>query len=143
MRVTGTRQGRVRHGMAATELAVILPLLVTLVLGCVDFGRFAHSYLAVTNAARAGAGLGGMKPYTPATYAAWQDQVRQAVVEEMSGLGSFDASRLSVTVTGITEANGDQRVQVEVRYPFQTIIDWPGIPADVTLRRVVVVPMIR
>jgi Flp pilus assembly protein TadG len=49
------RSPRRRRGAAAAELAMILPLMLILVLGCVDFGRFAYSYIAVTNAARAGA----------------------------------------------------------------------------------------
>ena len=31
---------------------------MTLLLGAVDFGRFAYNYIAVTNAARAGAAFG-------------------------------------------------------------------------------------
>src|SRR2546423_13511130 len=56
MRIKGSvgRQS-VRHAVAAVELAVLLPVLTTIVLGCVDFGRFAYNYIAVTNAARAGA----------------------------------------------------------------------------------------
>ena len=44
-----------RSGAVAVELALILPLLVLIVLGAVDFGRFANTYIAVTNACRAGA----------------------------------------------------------------------------------------
>jgi Flp pilus assembly protein TadG len=43
-----------RRGASATELAIILPLFITIVLSCVDFGRFAYTYIAVSNAARAG-----------------------------------------------------------------------------------------
>ena len=60
---------RHRRGAAAVEFAVILPLLVTIVLGCVDFGRFAYNYIALTNAARAGAAFGCMNVYTTATQA--------------------------------------------------------------------------
>ena len=47
-----------RRGHAAVEFALILPLLVTIIFACIDLGRFAHTYIAVTNAARAGAGFG-------------------------------------------------------------------------------------
>ncbi len=41
-----------RRGVAATEFALILPLFLLIVLGCIDYGRFAHTYIAVTNGAR-------------------------------------------------------------------------------------------
>jgi Flp pilus assembly protein TadG len=50
---TFRQDNRSRRGAAAVEFALILPLLVTLVLACVDFGQFAYNYIAVTNAARA------------------------------------------------------------------------------------------
>ena len=58
---------RHRRGAAAVELAMILPVLMTIVLGCVDFGRFAYNYIAVTNAARAGASYAIMNNYSPTT----------------------------------------------------------------------------
>ena len=48
---------RHRRGVTAVEFALILPLLMTIVLGCVDYGRFAYDYIAVTNAARAGTSM--------------------------------------------------------------------------------------
>ena len=53
-----TRAGRrraTRGGVAATELALLLPFLVFLFLISVDFARFAHAYITVTNCARNGA----------------------------------------------------------------------------------------
>ncbi len=129
---------RRRRGTAAVEFAVVLPLLLALVLGCVDFGRFAHSYIALTNAARAGAGFGGSHPYTPATLATWQDQVRQAVADELSSLNGFDPNRLTVTASAVGTGAGDWQAAVTVAYPFQTLVSWPGVPASVTLRRSVV-----
>src|SRR5262245_51604636 len=74
--VRGTRR---RRGASATELAVILPLFITIVLGCVDFGRFAYTYIAVSNAARAAAAWEMMNPpgsmTSPST--GWQNQVKQ------------------------------------------------------------------
>ena len=126
-----------RSGTAAVELAVILPVLTIFFLGCLDFGRFAHSYIAVVNASRAGAAFGSMNPYPNApgnppsppnsTYTQWQKDVRQAVVDEMSQLGGFQSSNLTVTATGISEGNGLWRVKVDVSYPFSMIVDWQGI----------------
>lgn len=132
------RSRTTRPAGAAVEFALVLPVLVTLVLGCVDFGRFAVTYIAVTNAARSGAGYGGDHPYTPATLPTWQRLVRQTVADEMRGLNGYDDSQLVVTATATTETDGTWLAQVEVSYPFQTVANWPGIPAVVTLRQVVV-----
>ena len=48
-----------RRGVSAVEFALILPLLLTLVGGAVDFGRCFYTHIAVTNAARAGAESAG------------------------------------------------------------------------------------
>jgi Flp pilus assembly protein TadG len=129
-----------RRGTAAMEFAVILPLLVTLVLGCVDFGRFAYTEIAVANAARAGAGFGANHPSTPATLDAWKAQVGQAVQDE---LGDFDPSLLSVTATPTAVEGGGWQAQVDVSYPFTMVVNWPGLPASMTLRQVAVLPSIR
>ena len=62
---------RHRRGATAVEFALVLPVMVTLLLGTVDFGRFAYTQIAVTNAARAGAAFGSMNPYSSATQTNW------------------------------------------------------------------------
>src|SRR3972149_9802487 len=42
-------------GAASVEVASTLPLLILILLGTIDFGRFAYAAIAVTNAARTGA----------------------------------------------------------------------------------------
>jgi Flp pilus assembly protein TadG len=132
-----------RRAATALEFAVILPVLLTLVLGCVDFGRFAHSYIVVTNAARTGASFAAVNPYTPETYVLWQNGVQQAVRQEMSGLSQFDAQALVVQTTVIAGTNQSWSAQVDVSYPFYTLVAWPGIPAGFNLRQTVVMPTIR
>jgi Flp pilus assembly protein TadG len=119
-----------RRGSAILEFSLILPLLLTLTLLCVDFGRFAHYYIAVTNAARAGAAYASANVFTTSTQSLWNAQVRQAVVDEMTANSWFDASKLTVPSAVVTqEAGGLWRVKVDVSYPFQTLLDWPFLPA--------------
>ena len=49
---------RRENGQALVEMALILPILILLFWGIVEFGRLGHSYLTVTHAAREGARLG-------------------------------------------------------------------------------------
>jgi hypothetical protein len=113
---------------------------VLIVLGCVDFGRFAYTYVAVTNAARAGAGYGAVHPYAANGYAGWQAQVAQAARDEMTG---FDASQIQVTAEAANDSATLWRAQVTVSYPFQTLIPWPGIPSQLTLSRQVAMRNVR
>lgn len=142
----GGRRRR-RRGAAAVEFALVLPLMMTLLLGTVDFGRFAYTHIAVTNAARAGAAFGSMNPYSTATQSNWQAQVVQAARDEMFQQTGYVPGNLAVTVTPVAEAGGLWRVGVQATYPFQTLIQWPGLPggsgAPITLQRTVVLRAIR
>ncbi|MFM7868443.1 MAG: TadE family protein, partial [Planctomycetaceae bacterium] len=52
-----------RRAAAALEFAIVLPILVVMLAGTADFGRFAATSVAVCNASRAGAGYGCMHPW--------------------------------------------------------------------------------
>src|SRR5437016_827122 len=94
MRIKGSvRRKPGRSAVAALELVILLPVLATIVLGCVDFGRFAYNYIAVVNSARAGAAYGMMNNYTTSTLANWT--------------GSNGAN----PTTGITQAARDEMAQ--------------------------------
>jgi Flp pilus assembly protein TadG len=135
---TGKGAWQSRRGTAAVEFILILPVLMILLLGCIDFGRFPHSYLAVTNAARAGAGFGSVNPYTTATATTWKADIKSAVVDEMSKLNGFDKTQLTVTSLYIDDGNGLWRVKVTVSYPFQCVVSWPGLPTTMTMQQVAV-----
>lgn len=137
---------RRRRGSATLEFALLLPVLMTLGLLCVDFGRFAHTYIAVTNAARTAAGHGAANPFTTATRPTWEAQVRQAAIDELASQDPlvnrwFDPQYLVMPAPEtFDEGNGFWRVRVDVGYPFSTLINWPFLPGynePIILRRVV------
>jgi Flp pilus assembly protein TadG len=145
----GERSAGRRRGAAATELALLLPVLVLVVLGCVDFGRFAYNYIAVTNAARAGASYGAMNNYTASTYSTWSAGITQTARDEMSQqVGSGNIGNLKVTVAPpIIDANGLRRVRVTASYPFTTVVTWNlggwGLPSPLTLQQQAEMRLIR
>ena len=49
------RTNKNHHGQSLVEFALILPLLLMLVLGALDFGRLFYTKIILTNAAREGA----------------------------------------------------------------------------------------
>jgi Flp pilus assembly protein TadG len=138
------RQRRNRRGGSVVEAAICLPLLVGLVFGCVDFGRFAYTYIAVTNAARAGAATGSVRSFTPDNYTDWEQAVRQAVVAEMEGVPGFDESQLQFEPpTLFVDPGQPRRFRLAISYPFQTLVNWPLVPTHATMRRALEMPFIR
>lgn len=159
----GRLAGGDRSGASAVELALVLPVLITLVLGAVDFGRFAYTYIAVSNAAREGAATAARQVWTSQTATIWTAGVQSAIHDE---LGCFNPSPAftyhyvqigfpmssTITVGNSTvqcpftvEANGDKRVGVSVTYPFQMVVNWPFFPEAVRsfdIQRTVVMRMI-
>ena len=112
------RPGRGDRGAAFLEFAIIVPILLTLVMGIVEFGRAYNVVISLQGAAREGArvlALGNLSPNMAAVDAA----VRGAVAP---GLG---ASINPITKTACTTAGG--RAKVVAARDFQ--IGIPFIPA--------------
>ncbi|HET6572411.1 MAG TPA: TadE/TadG family type IV pilus assembly protein [Fimbriiglobus sp.] len=142
MRAAGC--SRRRCGASAAEFAVVLPVLLLIVLGLIDFGRFAYYHVAVTNAARAGAEYAIMTPYVPAAQAAWNARVQETARDEMTNQIGYDPADLTTATTVTVERTGLRRVRVEATYAsFQTVTSWPGIPSSLTIRSAVTMRVIR
>ena len=93
-----------------TEFALVLPLLVVLLFGIIQFGLTFNHYLALTDAVRAGARKGAVSRHEKDPVAVTVDQVRRAAVDLK---GPPD---LQVTVKSSWEA-GDE-VEVSASYPY-------------------------
>jgi len=107
--MTNTRSIQDQQGQTMTEFAIVLPVLVLLVFAVIQFGITFNNYLALTDAARAGA--------------------RKAAVSRLSGNGSsagvtatraaaadLNQSNLDVSVSS-TWTQGDN-VSVTATYPY-------------------------
>jgi Flp pilus assembly protein TadG len=145
---------RRRRGASAVEMAIILPIFATLVLATVDFGRFAYNYIAVTNAARAGAAWVMMNPpdNMSSPSSGWQTGNSNTVTNEISSQPGYQSGSLTVsTVTPTSETGGTWRFTVTASYPFQTLVNWNfnflgttlGIPSSMTLQKSVTMRGIR
>ncbi len=128
-----------RRGAAAVECALVLPLLIPIFFGCVDFGRFAHAYIAVTNAARVGAGYASSHPFGPADQPIWEYRTKAATLEEMGSLKD-DAIVTPPEFFTSAEDGGHDHVKVTVEYRFVPLFGWawllPGT-SEIALKRVV------
>lgn len=121
------------HGVAATELALTLPIVLLFAFASADFGRIAHCDQIVSNAARSGAESGATHKFTDFTRPDWEADVRQAVIDEMTNIDGFDESKLEYELSTSFDSDGLVKIVVEVGYPFRTVVTWPGLPAEVDL----------
>lgn len=155
-----TPDAQARRGAALVEMGVILPVLVLIAFGCVDFGRFVYAYAAVSNAAEEGAAFGSLNAITSfpgATFAlrevAWKTAVRNAAVAETSGLTPALTSANVVTVENNVPVEGNVTVRVSTvepgagGYVFSMIapglFTYFGLDPTPTLGRTVVMPRTR
>jgi Flp pilus assembly protein TadG len=104
---TDKRQSRrLQRGDTLVEFALVSFVLMTIVIGILDFGRAVYAYSVVANCAREGARYGVIEPEDHAGIVA-------TVQGKATGL---DTSRLTVNVT-----NEESAITVSVSYDFQLI----------------------
>jgi Flp pilus assembly protein TadG len=120
-----------RRGVAAVELALMLPVLCLICLITVDYSRVFCSLATISDCARAGAVYYALKPSASAS------RVQQAALSGATNL----SPQPTVAVTKGTDSAGNSYVQVTVTYQFSTLSSFPGIPPLTTLsRKVVMMP---
>jgi Flp pilus assembly protein TadG len=114
---------KARRGVAAAELAILLPVMCFLFVVSVDFARVFYYTLTLENCARNGA-LWASDPFssTQSSYTS----LNQAVLADASNL-SPALSTNNISSTRSTDANGNSAVTVTVSYSFNTITNYPGI----------------
>ncbi len=94
-------------GQALVEMALVLPILLLLLFGIIEFGRIFSAGLVVNLGAREGARLGAIG----ATDSAIVTRVQNTAI-------NLDVSQLSVAITpGETDRKRGGEVRVQVSYP--------------------------
>jgi Flp pilus assembly protein TadG len=97
------------RGQTMTELALVLPLLVVLLFGIVQFGIAFNNYITLTDAARAGA--------RKAAVARGSSSAASDCVNEVRGAaGNLKSSDLAVTCSSTWQTGSD--VTVTATYPY-------------------------
>jgi Flp pilus assembly protein TadG len=113
-----------QDGIALVEFALILPLLLIIIFGMVEFGLVLHDKNVITHAARVGARAGIVfKPNR--TLSSMQTRASQAVNYYCDGnlisLGS-GSSNCSVSVTSTSSPVPDDLFTVEVSYVYKGLV---------------------
>ena len=121
------------RGQAMVELALVLPVLLLLLMGIVEFCRVFHSYLVITNASREGARV--------AVLGKSDTEIESRVAQVTAGL---DAANLQTDVTPSpaerisgTIATVEVHYQIPLIFPlFETVAPNPLPIASRTSMRV-------
>lgn len=111
------------HGIAATEFAILLPVLLLILFGIIEFGMLMYSRALITNASREGARAGIVQGPPKRTEAEIITIARTYLI----GTG-VNPNNVTITVTGEMLASPNT-LTVSVTYPYPFLI--PYIPTTV------------
>ncbi len=104
---------RSQRGQSLVEFAIIVPILLTLVMGIVQLGLVYNNWVTLTDATRAGA-------RQAAVSRGLADPNATAVARVKSSAADLDLSKLTVTVTPPTGSGWTQGADatVQATYPY-------------------------
>ncbi len=124
-----SRAARDCRGQTIVELAVVLPVVLLMLFGMVEFGRAYHAYVTVQHATREGARLG--------ITGASDEAIRQRILDTSAGL---DPARFEISISPArAERVKGSSLTVAVRYlfplwiPLITALVGDGIPLEAEL----------
>ena len=116
-----------RLGLAATEFALVLPLLVMIAFGALDLGRATLMSMALASAVRNGADAGATRGFTDRTRPQWELIVERTVRDSLaSHLRADEMDDVDIDVIVDTSSSELPWVTVEATYPVDTTLPWPG-----------------
>jgi Flp pilus assembly protein TadG len=113
----GSRLRR-EEGQAVVEFAFVLPLLLALVIGIVQFGITFNNYLTITDATRVGARKAAVSRFLG-------DNGAAARTATYTAAGGLDAARLDVLISSTSWTTPGADVTVTATYPYSIdILGW-------------------
>jgi Flp pilus assembly protein TadG len=160
-----------QSGQALIEMAFVIPLLLLLALGVIEVGRYAYIAILVGNAARAGADYGAQSNAQSVDTTGIQNAVYYDFAGATSGSTHSNGQTVSAisvptsTVScgcdnngAITSASCDSKtnpsagtctgggnwvvfVSVTVTGTFNSLFNYPGIPASIMISRTATIPV--
>ena len=137
--LTRRNDRRARTGVAAAELALLIPILAYLLMAVIDFARLSFNSITITTCAHNGAiwacdpSTQSQSPYKTLTAAA------QADAANLSPLPDVDPLKYCATPDGTytTTVRTTGYIEVTVNWTFKTLVAYPGIPSTSKLSRFV------
>lgn len=137
------RLARSESGTSLLELAILAPVLIFLLIGIIEIGRYMYFAVLAANAARAGVQYGAQNTTTALDKTGMQNYATLDG-QSLSGLSAsaqcYVSSNNVVTVcptppTTATPAPGaTYYVEVDTTGQFNSLLKYPGIPQAVTVK---------
>lgn len=125
-----------RRGAALVEFAIVLPLLLALVFGIIEFGFLFYNKAMLTNASREGARLGIVYNFpTRTTAAAIEDRVKQYCGSNLITFGGSKIPTLNPPPTPCVNSGDPLTVTVNFSYQFLVLPNFvSGLTGPLTLQ---------
>lgn len=111
-----TRLRKAEHGAEVIEMVIVLPLLLLILFGIVEFGFLFQRYVFLTNAAAEGARVASLPGYTQADV-----QARVAAYAAASNITGVSATSLASPIAGPGGPWPGSQVTVTYVYNFQFV----------------------
>jgi Flp pilus assembly protein TadG len=127
-------------GQSLVETALVVPVLVTLLVGAVEMGRVAYASIAVANAAKAGAQYGCENGYTAQDTSgialAASDEAPTLTVSttSSSACACSDGSASTCLNTDCANSHIEQTLTVNTSATVSANIRLPGLPNSYTVK---------
>ena len=120
------------RGLAATELAICLPLLFVTTMFCVQLAQAYHIKAVANQAAWRAIRYASTTRFDEDEVEQWEADVTAEAVEELSQLTAFNPDNLTIDLETTTS---DERVEIEME--LNLTIDSPLhlVPGDFEIRR--------
>ena len=138
-----SRLAREESGTSLVEFALVAPVLILLLVGMIEIGRFAYYAILAANAARAGVAYGAQNVQT----ALDTTGIKNAVIADGQSLANWSAAN-AITVKQLCSVNGGTPtspcltgssgpaagtvyyVSVQVTGTFKSLLSYPGLPSS-------------
>jgi Flp pilus assembly pilin Flp len=111
---------REQRGQTMAEFALVLPVLVSVLFGIIQFGILFNNYVTLTDAVRAGA-------RTAAVSRLSSDPVGDTIAKIDSAAGDLDPTKITPTLPPATAWVHGNDIQVKATYPYEIRLPLIGI----------------
>jgi Flp pilus assembly protein TadG len=134
------RLGRSEKGTALVEFALLAPVILLLLVGLIEVGRYTYFAVLAANAARAGALYGAENGRT----ALDSSGMRTAALADAQNIANMtvptaryfcllDGTSTLCPSTGARQSNWVYYVEVDTSGTYNSLFRYPGIPQSVTV----------